>query len=542
MASASEPAPPAPTTSPLAPFSQSAFAMLWAATVVSQIGTWMNDVGAGWLMTTLAPSPVMVALVQAATTLPVFLFALPAGALADVVDRRRLLLAVNAAMAVTAAAMAAVVSAGAMTAPLLLAFTFLLGSGAAFIAPAWQAIVPGLVPRDQLMAAVSLNSVGINVSRAVGPALAGVLIVGVGLSAPFIANSLSFLGVMVALWLWRGEPKAAGGLPPEHVLPAMLAGLRFARRSPGLRRVIQRALAFFVFASAYWAMLPLIARDVLGGGSALYGVLLGCVGAGAVGGALLLPRLRARIEINRLVLFGGLATALSMAVLAVAGSAVAAAAAALLAGASWIACLSSFQVAAQGSLPNWVRARGLSLFLTAFFGAMAGGSLLWGVVAERAGVPFALLAAAAGLGVSAMVSLRVRIEAGGADHAPSMHWPAPPPVPAERGDAGPVIVTVDYIVPGAARAAFAPLIAALRESRLRDGGYDWRLTEALEAPGVLRESFAVASWLDHLRQHDRVTGAEREIQAAIAALLGDASPPVVRHHLPAAITSKETTP
>lgn len=540
MTSVSEPTSPAKPAGPLAPFAQAAFAMLWAATVASQIGTWMNDVGAGWLMTTLAPSPVMVALVQAATTLPVFLFALPAGALADVVDRRRLLLTVNVAMAATAAAMAAVVSAGAMTAPLLLAFTFLLGSGAAFIAPAWQAIVPGLVPRDQLMAAVSLNSVGINVSRAVGPALAGALIVGVGLSAPFIVNALSFLGVIAALWLWRGEPKAAGALPPEHVLPAMLAGLRFARRSPGLRRVILRAFAFFVFASAYWAMLPLIARDVLGGGSALYGVLLGCVGAGAVGGALLLPRLRSRIEINRLVLFGGLATALSMAVLAVAGSTVAAAAAALLAGASWIACLSSFQVAAQGSLPNWVRARGLSLFLTAFFGAMAGGAVFWGLVAERAGVPFALLAAAAGLGVSATISLRVRIEAGGGDHAPSMHWPAPPPIPAERGDAGPVIVTVDYAVPGTARAAFAPLIAALRESRLRDGGYNWRLTEALEAPGLLRESFAVASWLEHLRQHDRVTGAERDLQAAIAALLGDAPPPVVRHHLPAKLQEEST--
>lgn len=524
----------------LAPFASRPFAVLWVATVLSQTGTWMNDVGAGWMMTTLAPSPLMVALVQAATTLPVFLFALPAGALADVVDRRRLLLAVNAAMALVAVALTAVVAAGAMTAPLLLLFTFLLGTGAAFIAPAWAATVPGLVPRAQLAAAVSLNSAGVNVSRAIGPALAGALIVALGLTAPFVANALSFIGVLAALWWWRGEPRAPGALPAEHVLPAMVAGLRFARRSPALQRVILRAAAFFVFASAYWAMLPLVARSVLGGGSGLYGVLLGCVGAGAVGGALLLPRLRARIEINRLVLLGGLGTAAAMAVLALVPSTAAAAAAAALAGASWIACLSSFQVAAQAALPNWVRARGLSLFLTAFFGAMTGGALLWGLVATRAGVPAALLLAAGGLAAAAVLSLRVRLAPGGADLSPSLHWPAPPPVPPELGDRGPVMVTVDYAVPDAARAAFAPLIARLRESRLRDGGHGWRLTEALERPGVLTESFLVASWLDHLRQHERVTAEEQSVQQAIADLLGAA--PAVRHHLPADLTMKETAP
>ena len=527
-------------TSAFAPFSSRSFAVLWAATVLSQTGTWMNDVGAGWLMTTLAPSPTMVALVQAATTLPVFLFALPAGALADIVDRRRLLLVVNGMMALTAAALAVTVAAEAITAPLLLLFTFLLGTGAAFIAPAWQAVVPGLVPREQLGAAVSLNSVGVNLSRAIGPAAAGALIVALGIAAPFIANALSFIGVLFALWWWQGEARAVAAPPPEHVLPAMAAGLRFARRSPGLKRVILRAIVFFVFASAYWAMLPLVARDVLGGGSGLYGVLLGSVGAGAVVGALLLPRLRARFDINLLVLLGGLGTALAMAVLAVAASALFAAAAAALAGASWIACLASFQVAAQSALPNWVRARGLSLFLTAFFGAMTGGALLWGLIAERVGVPVALLAAACGLCAAALLSLRIRLTAGSADLSPSMHWPAPPPVPPERGDVGPVVVALDYAVPDAARAAFAPLICRLRESRLRDGGYDWRLTEPLERPGVVVESFLVASWLEHQRQHTRVTGEERQLQDAIAELLG--ARPVVRHHLPAELISKESAP
>jgi MFS family permease len=311
----------------------------------------------------------------------------------------------------------------------------------------------------------------------------------------------------------------------------MIAGLRFARHSLGLRRVIFRAVAFFAFASAYWAMLPLVARDVLGGGSGVYGTLLGSVGAGAVLGAILLPQLRARIAINQLILLGGLGTAVAMAGLAVVPSAPVAAAAAALAGASWIACLSSFQVAAQAALPNWVRARGLSLFLTAFFGAMAGGSVLWGLLATRVGVPVALLTAAAGLALAALVSARIRLAPGGADHAPSLHWPAPPIVAPEQGDLGPVMVTADYVVPAEARLAFAPLIARLRESRLRDGGYSWQLTEALEEPGVLRESFLVASWRDHLRQHERVTGAEQEIQQQIADLL--ARPALIRHHLPA---------
>ena len=237
---------PAPT----APLRHRAFAILWCATVASNVGTWMNDVGAGWLMTTLAPSPAMVALVQTATTLPVFLLALPAGALADIVDRRKILLIVNIAMALTAGAMTALVWAGAMTAGLLLLFTALLGAGAAFMAPAWQAIVPGLVPRTELAAAISLNSAGINVSRAIGPALAGVLIVSVGLYAPFLINTLSFLGILAALWLWRGETREPNRVPAERLVPAMIAGLRYARRSRPLLRTILRAVAFFAFAAA----------------------------------------------------------------------------------------------------------------------------------------------------------------------------------------------------------------------------------------------------------------------------------------------------
>ena len=525
--------PTAPTPSAWAPLGNRVFAMLWIATVISNVGNWMNDVGAGWQMTTLDPSPATVALVQAATTLPVFLFALPAGALADIIDRRRLLLTVVLLQTVVATILAAVVWADAMTVELLLLFTFLLGSGAAFLAPAWQAIVPGLVPRDQLGAAVSLNSVGVNVSRAIGPALGGALIVSVGLYAPFFANAISFIGVIAALWIWRGETKREGALPPEHVLPAMGAGLRYARRRPDLQRTILRAVTFFVFAAAFWAMLPLIARNVLEGGAPLYGILLGCVGAGAVGGAALLPLLRARLGPDEVVMVGGLGTAASMVGFALAPAPWAAVPAALLAGASWIASLSSFQVSAQASLPNWVRARGLSLFLTAFFGAMTGGAILWGLVAEAVGVASTLLIAAAALAVTAVLTRTIRLTKGGVDRSPSLHWPATPPVPPLAGDAGPVMVTVDYKVTADQRETFHALINDLRTSRLRDGGYNWRLMQPLEEQDIVREVFFTASWLDHLRQHERVTEAEAKLQEAIRQTVN--APPYVQHYLPARV-------
>ncbi|MHB1402505.1 MAG: MFS transporter [Thiobacillus sp.] len=372
--------------SPWAPFGERAFTVLWVAMVISNVGTWMNDVGSGWLMTTLVLNPFMVALVQAATTAPIFLLALPAGAVADIVDRRKLLILVNSLMAVTAGVLAALVMFERMTAELLLLFTFLLGAGAAFIAPAWQAVVPQLVPRDKLGAAVALNSMGINVSRAIGPALAGVLIVALGITAPFALNALSFIAIVAALAWWRGEPAKASLLPPERIGEAMLNGLRYAWNSTPLRDTLVRAAAFFLFASAYWALLPVIAKTSLQGDARVYGVLLGCVGVGAVLGAILLPKIRPRLGPDRTVAVGTLGTAGVLAAFALVANVYVAAAASLLAGVSWIFVLSSLQISAQTALPNWVRARGLSLYLTVFFGAMALGSVVWGKLEGRPGI------------------------------------------------------------------------------------------------------------------------------------------------------------
>lgn len=513
-----------------APFRSAQFAVLWTATVVSNIGTWMHDIGAGWLMTELSPSPAIVAMVQATTTLPVFCFALLAGAVADIVDRRRLLIFVNGLMAAVAAVFTGLVAFELMTPAVLLVFTFLLGAGFAFMAPAWQAIVPSLVDRAALPAAVSLNSMGINISRAIGPALAGVLIVSAGLAVPFALNVVSLLCIIAALIWWRPDAEPAKTLPPEHVLGAVRAGLRFALNSGPLRQTLVRSAAFFLFASAYWAMLPLIARTVLGGGAELYGVLMGCVGAGAVLGALVMPQVRRRLGADRTVAAGSLGTAVVLALFAVVPNDVVASLAAAFGGVCWIAVLSSLNVSAQTALPNWVRARGLSVFLTVFFGAMTVGSAAWGQVASAFGISSALLAAALGILIFIPITWRAKLNLGEAiDHTPSMHWPEPATPPTSEAADHPVMIQVAYAVPPANAAGFLEAMDALAAARRRLGAFGWSLMEDIEAPGRFVESWREASWTQHLRHHQRISESDRKLQEKVAAFLKAGAKPEVRH-------------
>ncbi|MGE4327423.1 MAG: MFS transporter [Pseudodonghicola sp.] len=508
------------------PFRQRAYLVLWGATVVSNIGTWMNDVGAGWLMTDLAPSPQIVAAVQAATTLPVFLFAVLAGAVADIVDRRRLLLVVNLALSAVAMVLALVVQAEAMTPVLLLIFTFLLGSGAAFIAPAWQAIVPKLVPREDLTAAVALNSMGINISRAIGPAVAGMLIAGFGLVWPFALNAVSTLVVIAALIWWKPPAEPARNLPPEHVIGAMVAGLRYAVFTPGLRLVLLRAAGFFLFASAFWSMLPLFAREVLGGGAGLYGALLASVGVGAVSGALGLPRVRNWLGPDHTVRLGTVGMAVSLGLSALVPTIATGLLAGFLAGAAWIAVLSSLNVAAQAVLPDWVRARGLAIFLTVFSGAMALGSLGWGTVATQGSIAMAQLVAAVGLVAAIPLTARARLAGLTGDQSPANPWPETGIALPEDGD-GPATIWIAYDVPPAHRAEFLALMPDQRRSRRAHGGYGWVLREDAAAPGRLIESWHEASWLSHMRHHAHVSHAEAAMQEKIRALLATA--PEIHH-------------
>lgn len=521
-----------PKRSAWAPFGYPAFTVLWIATVVSNVGTWMHDVGAGWLMTELAPSPAVVSLVQAATTLPVFLFALLAGAIADIVDRRKLLIVANLFLGVTAASLAVLIQLEMMTPALLIAFTFAMGTGASFMAPAWQAIVPKLVDRPDLPSAIALNSMGINVSRAVGPALAGFLIVAIGLSSPFALNALSFGGILAALIWWKSPSAAATPLPREHVGGAIRAGLRYAMNSSAVRATLVRAAAFFVFASAYWALLPLIARETLQGGPTLYGVLLASVGAGAVLGALVLPQIRARLKTNGTVVLGTIGTAAALATFAVAPNPIAAAGASALAGLSWIAVLSSLHVSAQTALPNWVRARGLSIFLTVFFGSMAAGSVMWGQVASQLTIPVALLIAAGGILALIPVTWPAKLGQGeGQDLTPSSHWPEPVPAEGVAPSGGPVMIQIAYEVDDPNQGAFRKAIAALARARRRSGAYRWSLMQDAETPGHFVETWFEPSWTDHLRHHGRVTEEDRKLQDQVRSLVRDGTEPRVSHFL-----------
>ena len=379
------------------PLRHSAFALLWTASLVSNIGSWMHDTAASWFMTTLDATPSMVALVQAATTLPVFLLALPAGTLADRMDKRRLLLLTQCVMLVLAAVLGGLTLAGSAGVATLLAITFGLGLCNAIMSPTWQAIIPRLVPVQDLQPAVALHAVGVNISRAIGPAVGGLIIVATGVAWPFLINAASFLAAIVALWMWRPAPAATRpGTRP--FLAAMREGVTHAAGNQALKNTLVRSLLFFVFGSCYWALLPLIARNQLHGGPSLFGVLVGCIGAGAVAGALLLPRLRAIYGLDRVLIFGTVGTVAAMTGFALLHQAAAGVVAALLAGASWIAALSSLNVAAQLAVPDWVRARGMALYTTALYGSLALGSILWGQVATYLNLaPTLLIAAAAAM-------------------------------------------------------------------------------------------------------------------------------------------------
>lgn len=519
-------------TSAWAPFRHSAFAVLWVATVISNIGTWMHDVASGWLMTSLSPSPLMVALVQAATSAPVFLFALAAGALADLASRRKLLITVMVLLFFNTLALASLVFTDRVTPWTLLVFTFLSGTGAAFVAPAWQAIVPQLVPRSDLQSAIALNGVGINISRAIGPALAGAIIAAIGIAWPYLINALSFLAVLAALVWWHPPPSPPSDLPAERFFSAMHAGLRYVRASRAMRATLIRAVAFFLFVSAFWALLPLVARQELNGGPQLYGIILAAVGVGAVAGALFLPKLASKFSPDQLVALGTLGTALVLVVLALVKRADAAIIASLLAGACWITVLSRLNISAQMALPDWVRARGLSIFITIFFGAMTLGSILWGQVATKIGISDTQLIAASGAVIAALLSWRFKLLQGeGLNHSPSGYWPQPVVAGDVSMDRGPVMVTIEYRIDPKDAPAFVAAICDLKASRQRHGAYAWGLFEDVADPGRMLEYFIEESWVAHLRHHRRTSVLDNDIQQRVLRFQVSGSEPRVTHYL-----------
>ncbi|KQY89795.1 MFS transporter [Brevundimonas sp. Root1423] len=514
---------------PRGPLATPLFRALWIATIVSNIGTWMNDVGSSWLMTSLSPSPLWVAMVQAATTLPMFVFALPAGALADVIDRRKLLIASQMLILAGAASLAAITWSGLITPPLLLALTAVMGLGAALGAPAFQAIVPELVGKPSLADAIALNSLGVNIARAMGPALGGVIVALSGPAAVYALNAVSILAVLGVLFAWRRQALVST-LPAEHFFGALRAGYRYARHAPALQLVLVRSVAFFLFSSALWALLPLVGRQMLGLDAAGYGVLLGSMGAGAVAGAVALARVRKHVSANRLSVIASLLFAVATLSLGRAGNAWVAGGIMVVAGVSWITMLSGLNVAAQMAVPAWIKARALAVYLLVFQGAMTAGSILWGIFASRTDIPTTLTTAAVALGVATLAAFRFRLPAANAvDLTPSGHWAEPVVTGEHPADRGPVMILIEYRVDPARTVEFVRELHGFKPVRQRDGALRWNVFEDAETPGLIIESFVVASWLEHLRQHERVTHEDRLAQESLRRFHTGDRPPVVRH-------------
>src|SRR4051794_15063927 len=513
-----------------APFRLRVFRMLWIAQFTSNVGTWMQTVGAQWLMGDLSHSPLKVALVQTAMSLPIFLLALPAGALGDIVDRRRLLLASQSFMLAGAATLGALTASGQVTPWVLLGLTFAIGAGQAMTAPSWQAIQPELVGRELIPQASALGATSMNLARAIGPALGGALVATVGPEAVFFVNAASFLAVLGVLFLWRREAPVSA-LGSEQVTAAMRAGTRYVRSSPRLRAVLVRATVFVVFGAALWALLPVVARRELHLGSGGYGLLLGAVGVGAVLGAQILPGLRRRFGTQGAVIEGTVLYAIACAVLAWVKVVPLVALALVGAGLGWIAVLSSLNATAQTVLPNWVRARGMAIYLLTFQGGQALGAFAWGLVAEQFDVRVALTIVSGGLLTGLAASRRYRLRSTSSlDMSASQPSAEPHLVVDPDPGPGPGLVEGEYRVPEENRDAFREEMVRVGRSRRRTGAQRWHLYQDGADPERFVETYVVPTWQEHLRQHgERVTKSDREIVERARALASHDGEPRVSH-------------
>ncbi|MBC6605540.1 MFS transporter [Hymenobacter sp. BT188] len=520
-------------TSPLAPLRIPFFRMLWIASFVSNIGTWMQNVGAVGLMTELTPSPVLVALLQTASALPVFLLSLPAGALADLVDRRRMLLFTQTWMASVGLLLALLTLMGLTTPWLLLLLTFMLGLGGALNNPVWQTVTPELVPRAELPQAIALNSVSFNLARAFGPALGGIVIGYYSAGGAFLINGLSFLATIYMVWRWKREPQATSTLATERVVAAIRGGIRYARFAPPVQRILVRGVSFTFGASALLALMPAVVSQRLQLPTSFYSTLLSCMGLGAVIGAVVLPRLNRGLTIDHRVTLSTIAFAMGLLGLAFADSYWLLYGLLVLVGLAWMLVLNSFSVGVQTVVPRWVQARTISLYLLTIQGGMALGSVVWGTVATQWGLPVALSGAAIWLGLSTLLVFRYSLinAPESLDFTPARQRPTPVLAEEEPApDAGPIIITTTYRVAPADRSAFAALMEELSRIRRREGAIRVGLYADLADPTRMVEYFMVESWEEYEQLHDRgVSREEAEIKNRARELhIGPETPYVAR--------------
>ncbi len=534
--------PPSPEAAPAAiqsvwgPLKIPVFRMLWCTWLAANISMWMNDVAAAWMMTSLTTSPIWVALVQTASTLPVFLLGLPSGALADILDRRRYFIITQFWLAGTAVVLCLAVLLDIITAPLLLALTFANGIGLAMRWPVFSALIPEVVPRPQLPSALALNGVAMNASRIIGPLLAGALIASAGTAYVFVLNAvLSVLsGFVIMRWRREHSPSPLGR---ERLLSAMRVGMQFVSQSARLRSVFVRVALFFLHSTALLALLPLLARRLKGGDAGTFTLLLASMGAGAITVVMLLPRIRQFLNGNRLVMTGALLQSFATMSMAFAPNVYVAVPAIFLGGMAWLCTANSLSVTAQMALPDWVRARGMSMYQMAIMGGSALGAALWGQVATVSSLTVSLMIAAVTGSIAMFLAIRFMKDPGQQeDLTPSREFKVP--VSQTAPQTGHVVVTFEYRIDPARAAAFVALMQQSRRSRLRQGALSWELLHDLGESGRYIEQVVDESWTEHLRRFDRVTAADVALRDRKLAFHVATEPPVVTRY---AIEGSERT-
>nr|WP_126978716.1 MFS transporter [Frigidibacter oleivorans] len=504
--------------STFAPLAVPDYRRLWFASQVSNLGTLIQAVGAGWLMTSLTTSETMVALVQASNSLPIMVLSLVAGALADSFDRRRILIAAQMLMLAMSVALAVAAMLGVLTPWALLTFTFLIGSGTALYNPAWQASLGDIVPRESLPSAVSLNSMSFNLARSVGPAIGGFLVALAGPPAAFAVNATSYLPNLWALFRWQRPPSRAR-LPREPLGQALGAGARYMAMSPNLVRVMLRAALFGFSAIAALALLPLVAREFLQGTAMTYGLLLGFFGIGAICGVAANARLRARLVNEHVVALAFAALAVGLIGLGLSRHVLTSGLALMVGGAGWVLALSLFNVSVQLSTPRWVVGRALSFYQMAAFGGMSLGSWCWGWVAEAAGLQQALVIAAGLLLAGALLGRWLPVpEFSSLDLAPLGMFNEPELRLDLRGRSGPIMILIDYRIAPEDTDNFLAVMQVRRRIRIRDGARQWTLLRDLEQPDIWTETYHVPTWADYIRHNERRTKADLEVYEALMAL------------------------
>jgi MFS family permease len=515
----------------LVPLRNGTFRHLWIASVIGWLGTWLQNTGAGWLMTTLAPEPFIVAMVQAATIMPVFLLAIPGGALADIVDRRIFLLGTQTWTILAASLLAILTILHVMTAGWLLVLTFAIGIGSALTAPAWSAIVPELVPREDMVQAIALNGIGYNLTRAVGPAIGGFLILLGGTSLAFSMYAMSILAVISALFVWHRSRRFTG-LPREHFVSAMRAGMRFVRNTPAVQSAMVRTASYALPASAPWALLPLYVRHDLGLGPGMYGFILGMMGIGGVTSGMLLPIVRGKLSRGATVVLCTVLSCVGMAIVGAVQHWLPAAIGMLLFGLGWTSAFATMQAAAQLACPSWVRARALSIYQLAQNGALTVGSFGWGILGGQIGIPHTFLAATV-FGLLLMVIARffsieaiVRADAPTAETSMTLpEAPAPEFVPLLRSSRGKIMEIAYYRVEPLQRPAFLKLMNELHHVRGRAGAIFWQVYEDVAHPEGWVEVWSMESWTDHLREVVRLSEDDKRLLAAASVFQHEAHRP-----------------